>query len=738
MGIGFALASGLVQGFTQNIGREMERRQGERERLDALSTALITAGVGDDFNNKNIGVIQDYVQRGYQNLDAQGGIDLFGTRGANVITEEDVTGLLGQLETTAKPDDEYEYDPDSVISYNGVTYYQFPTAIKAPTSLATAAANITNLNVALQQDMDKFDDLPDQVKDELKQLAQLNGSVFATELFGDRPQGAGLPDLGQYGYMVQLSQSLSEKLGLTDNIIGTKLTGKIPGAESAVPDVDDTGTGMTVNVIPKAEDPAEQAVMDALYEAFGIKPGDTNAFNQRYYRYAKIIPQNKRLNLFNTAMEWAVENDITTDFFDATTMATLAMDEVRSTNVLDSLRSKTESVQEMALILGMFHKPQFFRKTERVGDKGEIPGTRPSDEPFFTAELYAAKVNFGLEATGKDMQEIVKTQEAMDKVLSDEIGLGRLLDVSQSFETAPVVYKFAKGLATVKDIFGFFIGSERDASANVYTSLTSDVVVSNYRNTVVIDDETDQALLASAYEEGYVERARLEEDFMTTSYLARLDARIQQARKNGEAAHERRVRNGTDGGMTMQEMGNMYAEFESLRISLAFAMARAADPSGRLSNQDVDQMLQRLSGNLDTPAAMEVKIQTAIKEFEFQRDRYSLIAPFAGSTSEATYVDKLRIHGAHALNELSKAAGYVGAGSLQRDMKEASTPVFTPDDLGGSVMYGGNKYLPKGNGEWMDDEFMPVEDKEIIDMLNRGDLMPEMPITYLPNTGKNI
>ena len=101
-------------------------------------------------------------------------------------------------------------------------------------------------------------------------------------------------------------------------------------------------------------------------------------------------------------------------------------------------------------------------------------------------------------------------------------------------------------------------------------------------------------------------------------------------------------------------------------------------------------------------------------------------------------MDKLRIHGAHALNELSKAAGYVGAGSLQRNMEKASTPVFTPDDLGGSVMYGGKKYLPKGNGEWMDDGFMPVEDKEIIDMLNRGDLMPEMPTTYLPNTGKNI
>jgi len=53
-------------------------------------------------------------------------------------------------------------------------------------------------------------------------------------------------------------------------------------------------------------------------------------------------------------------------------------------------------------------------------------------------------------------------------------------------------------------------------------------------------------------------------------------------------------------------------------------------------------------------------------------------------------------------------------------------------------MYGGKKYLPKGNGEWMGDDYMPVTDNKIIEMLNRGDLMPEMPTTYLPNTGKNI
>ena len=43
MGIGFALASGLVQGFTQNIGREMERRKAEKDRLTTYKAALTEA-----------------------------------------------------------------------------------------------------------------------------------------------------------------------------------------------------------------------------------------------------------------------------------------------------------------------------------------------------------------------------------------------------------------------------------------------------------------------------------------------------------------------------------------------------------------------------------------------------------------------------------------------------------------------------------------------------------------------
>ena len=108
MGIGYALASGLVQGFTQNIGREMERRQAEKDRLTAIENAILTASVGKDFNNENVKAIQEMVRGSRQQLADQGGIDLFGTRGDDIIDDDAMTNLIGSLQSTVE-EDEVEY-----------------------------------------------------------------------------------------------------------------------------------------------------------------------------------------------------------------------------------------------------------------------------------------------------------------------------------------------------------------------------------------------------------------------------------------------------------------------------------------------------------------------------------------------------------------------------------------------------------------------------------------------------
>ena len=101
MGIGAAFATGLVQGFTQNIGREMERRAGEKEKLEAYRLAIANAAMtgGEDFSATNAKLIGDMVSKAEGRREQQGGIDIFGTQGESIFGgDEDFSTLLGQLQ----------------------------------------------------------------------------------------------------------------------------------------------------------------------------------------------------------------------------------------------------------------------------------------------------------------------------------------------------------------------------------------------------------------------------------------------------------------------------------------------------------------------------------------------------------------------------------------------------------------------------------------------------------------
>ena len=99
-------------------------------------------------------------------------------------------------------------------------------------------------------------------------------------------------------------------------------------------------------------------------------------------------------------------------------------------------------------------------------------------------------------------------------------------------------------------------------------------------------------------------------------------------------------------GETIAEAGARYARFEAIRITLAFQMARAADPSGRLSNQDIEAQLIRLGKNFDTVKSMKARLEVAIKDFEVKKQRYGAIIEIAGdATSKATVGSKKLIRG---------------------------------------------------------------------------------------------
>lgn len=112
MGIGFALASGLVQGFTQNIGREMERRAAEKEKLEGYRALLYQASTADPkkTNQAGITMLQNMVNKAQGKLDEREGIDIFGRQGSTIFdkSDEDFSSVLSAI-SAAKSEDEIEY-----------------------------------------------------------------------------------------------------------------------------------------------------------------------------------------------------------------------------------------------------------------------------------------------------------------------------------------------------------------------------------------------------------------------------------------------------------------------------------------------------------------------------------------------------------------------------------------------------------------------------------------------------
>ena len=102
--------------------------------------------------------------------------------------------------------------------------------------------------------------------------------------------------------------------------------------------------------------------------------------------------------------------------------------------------------------------------------------------------------------------------------------------------------------------------------------------------------------------------------------------------------------------------GTRAAEINAARISLAFSMARAADPSGRLSNQDIELQLIKLGGDW-TQARYAVKaIDVAMEEFIINKNKFDMIVKYGKGTGPADMKDFKVIDAVIAVDTLRKGA----------------------------------------------------------------------------------
>jgi len=107
MGIGIALATGLVQGFTQNIQEEKARRAGEQEKLDSYRAILTQTALdpGENYNAAAAKKLGTMIQNAQGRLDSRERVNIFGQEGDKVNV--DFTDVLTTLTNTSSTADYY-------------------------------------------------------------------------------------------------------------------------------------------------------------------------------------------------------------------------------------------------------------------------------------------------------------------------------------------------------------------------------------------------------------------------------------------------------------------------------------------------------------------------------------------------------------------------------------------------------------------------------------------------------
>ena len=134
------------------------------------------------------------------------------------------------------------------------------------------------------------------------------------------------------------------------------------------------------------------------------------------------------------------------------------------------------------------------------------------------------------------------------------------------------------------------------------------------------------------------------------------------------------------------------SQIDALRLALAAKMARAVDPSGRLSNQDFEIQLRRLAGgNFATPEQIQGNIKLLKEEFSKDLQYKKLVSDMLSDTSKFTPVKASQVQASMKLRTLRHSTGLYGVGGGAATKSAAdSAPTGKPPE--GSTAIGDGYY----------------------------------------------
>jgi hypothetical protein len=657
-----ALGLGLVQGFTKNIQEEKAIRASEQQSIDKLNDMLINASLtgGKNFSQANATVIANAIKTQQGKLDERERIDIFGTPGPRIST--DLSSIVPLLQTVdeeaytlggVKWKTEWDGSPNSsrvwlseVAGWANSPDFQEKMDALTPSQAGRLSASVNGARSAI-------------IKDETDTT---KGLMLPPDISGTGVLYKGINNIDgymidKYGTTVVDDEGQSHS---TDPYIAT-LEDRIQTHMEQHPNVPFNSLGPTVRVVDA--DTGEESEQTLVLG--GLEGMTAEMHNQ----IAQNLGYDDRALFYLWTKDFMQIAGIPADYKKRTLINSIDMG-----MSIDGIENLTPQ-QVPAMLDGGTAEKAFKRVAAQIK---EIAGTD------FTMAMYALAPHL----PGKK-----------DKPQPALYGRTPLPTESQTIQQYILTKVYGEDKADEADFQEFMKGqadltSARERLEALHTEFESfrqqeekgeiveySLAYQAFKAKLIATFDLDKGVLGNLLRDlNPVSEGKLDvnnKDTFTVEYRQYLEDRVNNADEK-------------------------MAALEAMRISLAFEMARAADPSGRLSNQDIELQLRKLGADTQTIGQAQAAIMVSINEFKKKEQQYAVFARFASDDRVATQNDYKIVDAAIVVDFMNRN-GNIAPPTGQAAGGSPTPPnisnVFRSGPVGGPY-----KYIDQSNGNTITDQ----------------------------------
>ena len=616
MGIGSAFAIGLINGFTNNIQEEKAKRAADKASLDDLRMSMIEA-YSDD--NAELGdAIGNIIDGGEEQIKGLGRVDLFGRPSQQM--DLDFTKLRDTVNSVDSTGLSFGSGPNKITFLKDIDY----GGTSAEIGMLIADASGKFLDPEYQR---RFNNMDQTEKNRLVDTLFGARQQYRSNVAGDKNIDIDVGQNEQTGFqglywLDQAAKGLNIVPEGARNIAGLTVT----QAEEI-----EVIRNNYINNNPKAA--AKGTVLVGVSGDYDKEDGNVMVLND--IQYANLATIADKFDVETDAFFYTWQTSITNDLGMSAQkskdllLASLQIpSEIRNVGALDPDNYKFKLEQNEKNMIAAVEKLD-----KLVGN--DLQAMAYVLAPHMTYDMAVPESEVGFGEVKKVKNETIQNY-ILRKMYGDK---AKDVKFSDFQEQAQAIINTSNSLSNFKALVQQRVldGQGPEAAGSLilgfggifglkdgYIKTLVDATTTSIGSALNIGKKAgyNQYDLGTIAEEGRINVYNAKQ--YTIEYDQALKERITLARNT---------------------YGNNAAELEALRITLAFEMARAADPSGRLSNQDIELQYKKLGSPFRNPIDALPALDIVMEEFEKKRNQVELLQKLGSSTRQGTTKDFLVIDG---------------------------------------------------------------------------------------------